>query len=82
VGWVYLKRGRSLKWITDFGRSFRYKLKERKYYRKEAERKAILTSADEVLDRIKEVGGYHKLSRRDKKILDKASQLLGERENQ
>ncbi|HLG94386.1 MAG TPA: rhomboid family intramembrane serine protease [candidate division Zixibacteria bacterium] len=81
VGWVYLKRGRSLKWVTDFGRTLRYKLKERKYYREETEKRALLTSADEVLDRIKEVGGYHKLSRRDKKILEKASQLLGERDD-
>lgn len=81
AGWVYLKRGRSLKWVTDFGRTLRYKLRERKYYRKESQRRALLASADEVLDRIKEVGGYDKLSRRDKKILEKASQLLGEREN-
>ncbi|MGE5692743.1 MAG: hypothetical protein ACM3YF_03075, partial [Candidatus Zixiibacteriota bacterium] len=82
VGWVYLKRGRSLKWVTDFGRKLRYKLKERKYYREEAQKRALLASADEVLDRIKDVGGYHKLSRRDKKILEKASQLLGERDNE
>jgi len=81
VGWVYLKRGRSLKWVTDFGKSLRYKLREREYYREEAEKRALLASADEVLDRIKEVGGYDKLSRREKKILEKASQLLGEREN-
>lgn len=79
VGWVYLKRGRSLKWVTDFGKTLRYKQKERKFYRIEAKKKALLVSADEVLDRIKEVGGYDKLSRRDKKILEKASQLLGER---
>ena len=81
VGWVYLKRGRSLKWVTDFGKSLRYKLREREYYREEAEKRALLASADEGLDRIKEVGGYDKLSRREKKILEKASQLLGEREN-
>ncbi len=81
VGWVYLKRGRSLKWVTDFGKNLRYKLMEQRYYKKQSEEEAILASADEVLGRIKEVGGYENLSRREKKILDKARQFLEERHN-
>lgn len=79
VGWVYLKRGRSLKWVSGFGQTLRYKIRERSLDRKEAKKRALLASADEVLDRIKEVGGYAKLSRREKKILEKASHILDER---
>jgi membrane associated rhomboid family serine protease len=79
VGWVYLKRGRSLKWVTDFGKKLRYKLMERRYYKKQAEEEAVLASADEVLGRIKEVGGYENLSGREKKILEQARRILEER---
>lgn len=79
VGWVYLKRGRSLKWVTDFGENLRYKLREQRRDKKRAERQKLLASADEALGRIKEVGGYDKLTGKEKKILEKASRLLGQK---
>ena len=49
--------------------------------KKQGERQKLLALADKVLDRIKEVGGYDKLTGKEKKLLEKASRLLGQKKD-
>jgi membrane associated rhomboid family serine protease len=80
VGFLYLRqnwRRKLRKWSPD---EIIRRLRESQAARKSQEEREIMREVDDILDKINRVG-YENLTKREKKILDKASDKLSDREH-
>jgi membrane associated rhomboid family serine protease len=82
IAYLYLKADwRIPTWVRGLRSKLRLRRKPKLVNRPAAgPEDDLMDEVDQILDRIKEVGGYDKLTEREKKILERASRKLSERQ--
>jgi len=77
VGYLYIKSDWRLSRFFRFFKDIGYKRKMKKLQKKQEESEDLMKRVDQILDKINRVG-YDRLSKQEKKILEKASHILSE----
>jgi membrane associated rhomboid family serine protease len=80
VGYVYLKSDWRAAFLFGFFREARYRRRLQALNKKRKQTEELMSQVDEVLDKINQVG-YENLSRAEKRILEKASYILSQEED-